>query len=99
MAEILRGQDDNFLIRGSMRKAAVTSEGVEASFEGKSESELSHSKRLRTRSSKAAHPIGRLATTAFAVDWGATRPDFMDRMTPSYGTTCLGFPFARCARM
>jgi hypothetical protein len=28
-------------------------------------------------------------------DWGATRPDFMDRMTPSYGAARLGFPFAR----
>jgi hypothetical protein len=37
----------------------------------------------------------RLATAPFHFDWGATRPDFKDRMTPSYGTTCLGLPFAR----
>jgi hypothetical protein len=39
------------------------------------------------------------AIAAFSVDYGATRPDFKDRMTPSFGTTCLGFPFARYARM
>jgi hypothetical protein len=35
------------------------------------------------------------AKALVAVDWGATRPDFKDRMTPSFGTACLGFPFAR----